>query len=94
MNGWDEGYPAWWRNLESRPDAVVQLAHQRPRRVHARRAEGDEHDRLWQRWAAVDAGLDAYAARRSNDTPVVVFEPRPEAAWLGDRPGRRGKVSP
>ena len=21
MNGWDEGHPAWWLNLEARPDA-------------------------------------------------------------------------
>jgi len=87
MNGWDEGDPAWWRNLEAQPDAVVQLAHQRPRRVHARRAEGDEHDRLWRRWADVDPGLDGYAALRSNDTPVVVFEPvggpPTSASWGG-----------
>ena len=28
MNGWDEGHPAWWLNLEAHPDAVVRLAHQ------------------------------------------------------------------
>ena len=37
MNGWDEGHPAWWLNLEAHPDAVVRLAHQQPRPVHARR---------------------------------------------------------
>jgi deazaflavin-dependent oxidoreductase (nitroreductase family) len=75
MNGWDEGDPAWWRNLEAHPQAVVQLAHQRPRRVKAHRAQGDDRDRLWQRWAIVDPGLDGYAALRSHDTPIVVFEP-------------------
>lgn len=75
MNGWDEGDPAWWRNLEANPDAVVQLPHERPRRMRARRAVGDERDRLWQLWGAVDEGLDDYAALRTNDTPVVVFEP-------------------
>lgn len=80
MNGWDEGDPAWYRNLEANPDAVVQLAHEDPRPVRARRAVGPEHDRLWQRWATVDDGLDAYAALRSHDTPVVVFEPRDEPA--------------
>jgi len=75
MNGWDEGEPAWWRNLEAHPDAVVQLKGQPARAVRARRAEGEERDRLWQRWAAIDEGLDAYAASRSADTPVVVFEP-------------------
>lgn len=78
MNGWDEGDPAWWRNLEAHPDAVVQLSHQPPRPVHARRAVGEERDRLWQRWAEVDEDLDEYAAMRTNDTPVVVLEPRDE----------------
>jgi hypothetical protein len=44
--------------------------------VRARRAEGEERDRLWQRWAAVNPDLGAYAERRSTETPVVVLEPR------------------
>jgi len=73
MNGWEEGDPDWWRNLEVDPTAVVQLSHGRPRRAHARRATGDELRRLWARWGEVDNGLDDYAARRSSETPVVVF---------------------
>jgi F420H(2)-dependent quinone reductase len=76
MNGWDEGHPAWWRNPEAHPDAVVRLARQHPRPVRARPAAGQEHDRLWQRWVAVDPKLDAYAGRRSTPTPVIVLEPR------------------
>ena len=76
MNGWDEGHPAWWLNLQAHPDAVVRLAGQEPRSVHARAAVGEERDRLWQRWAAVDRDLDGYAGRRSTVTPVVVLEPR------------------
>jgi F420H(2)-dependent quinone reductase len=76
MNGWDEGHPAWWLNLEEHPDAVVRLAGQHPRPVRAHAATGEERERLWQRWAAVDHDLDAYAARRVAVTPVVVFEPR------------------
>ena len=40
MNGWDEGHPPWWLNLEAHPDAVVRLADQRPRPVRARRSRG------------------------------------------------------
>lgn len=76
MNGWDEDDPAWWRNLEAHPDAVARLAHQQPRPVHARRATGEERDRLWQRWTEIDLGLDDYARARSTETPVVVLEPR------------------
>jgi deazaflavin-dependent oxidoreductase (nitroreductase family) len=75
MNGWDEGQPAWWLNLEANPSAVIRLKGEEQRPVRARRAEGDEHDRLWRRWAEVDEGLDAYAASRAADTPVVIFEP-------------------
>jgi deazaflavin-dependent oxidoreductase (nitroreductase family) len=76
MNGWDEGHPSWWLNLEAHPDAVVRLAHQQPRPVRARRAAGEERDRLWQRWVAVDPEHDHYAGLRSTETPVVVLEPR------------------
>jgi deazaflavin-dependent oxidoreductase (nitroreductase family) len=76
MNGWDEGHPAWWLNLEAHPDAVVRLADEQPRDVHARRSMGEERDRLWQRWVAVDPKLLAFAGGRSTETPVVVLEPR------------------
>jgi deazaflavin-dependent oxidoreductase (nitroreductase family) len=75
MNGWGPGEPAWWLNLQDHPDAVVQTR-DGTRPVRARRAEGEERDRLWARWAAIDDNLDAYAARRSQETAVVVFEPR------------------
>ncbi len=76
MNGWDEGHPAWWLNVQAHPDVVVRLAHQEPRPMHAHAAAGEERDRLWQRWAEIDVGLDGYAGGRSVETPVVVFEPR------------------
>ena len=75
MNGWEEGHPAWWLNLQAHPEAFVRLPHQRTRRVLARRAGGTELERLWQRWTEVDMGLDDFADRRSVQTPVVVFEP-------------------
>jgi deazaflavin-dependent oxidoreductase (nitroreductase family) len=76
MNGWDEGHPAWWLNLEASPDAVVRLAGGEPRRVRAREAHGEERERLWRRWAEIE-DADGYAARRSTVTPVVVLEPAP-----------------
>jgi len=74
MNGWDEGDPAWCLNLEANPDAVIRLAGQPAHRVRAHQAVGEERDRLWQLWTAVDPQLDAYAARRTTTTPVVVLE--------------------
>ena len=63
MNGWDEGHPSWWLNLEAHPDAVVRLAGQHARPVRAIPAAGEERDRLWQRWVAVEPKLDGYAGR-------------------------------
>jgi F420H(2)-dependent quinone reductase len=76
MNGWDDGHPSWWLNLEAHPDAVVRLAGQPQRPVRARPAAGGERDRLWQRWVAVNPHIDAYAGGRSTETPVIVLEPR------------------
>jgi deazaflavin-dependent oxidoreductase (nitroreductase family) len=80
MNGWDEGHPLWWLNLVAHPDAVVRLTDEHPRQVRARPAEGQERDRLWQRWVAADARLAAYAGGRSTETPVVVLGPCGPAA--------------
>lgn len=74
MNGWGEPEPAWWLNLQAIPAAIVQTR-DGTRKVRARRAQGAERERLWSRWAEIDKNLDAYAARRPNETAVVVFEP-------------------
>ncbi|MEV0720828.1 nitroreductase/quinone reductase family protein [Asanoa sp. NPDC050611] len=47
----------------------------RSTQIRARAATGDERARLWDRWRVIDKGLDGYAARRSRETTVVIFEP-------------------
>jgi F420H(2)-dependent quinone reductase len=49
------------------------------REVVARRAVGTECERLWQHWRELDENLDSYAARRPQETAVVVLEPRAHA---------------
>ena len=71
MNGWGEGEPAWWLNLQAHPEARVELA-DGPRPVTGRAAEGAERDRLWERWQEIDDNLDGYASRRSTETAVVI----------------------
>jgi len=78
MNGWGAADPAWWLNLQDNPDAVAETR-DGARPVHARRAQGEERERLWSRWAEIDDNLDAYAARRPTETAVVVLEPRDPA---------------
>jgi len=75
MNGWADGEPAWWLNLQARPEATVDTV-DGPRAVRARAAEGEERARLWARWTEVNHDLDGYAALRSGETAVVVLEPR------------------
>jgi deazaflavin-dependent oxidoreductase (nitroreductase family) len=75
MNGWAAADPAWWLNLQARPGAMV-LTRDGAFPVHARRAEGEERERLWERWSALDPHLDEYAALRPQETDVVVLEPR------------------
>lgn len=79
MNGWDAREPAWWLNLQARPDATVTVV-DGERRVHARTALGDERDRLWSRLrehAGYGDDLDAMAKLRAGvETTVIVLEPR------------------
>jgi F420H(2)-dependent quinone reductase len=75
MNGWADGEPAWWLNLQAHPNATVQLA-DGPRLVKARAAAGAERSRLWAMWREVEPNLDGYAARRSSETALVILEPR------------------
>ena len=75
MNGWADADPAWWLNLQAHPEARVELR-EGIRPVRGRAAAGEERARLWERWRALDHDLDAYAARRTHDTAVVILEPR------------------
>ena len=82
MNGWGAAEPAWWLNLQARPETTVELV-DGSRAVHGRAATRDERERLWARWAEYDKGLDAYAARRPSETAVVILEPRAIGASRG-----------
>ena len=83
MNGWDEGQPAWWLNLEAHPDAVIRLKGQPERLVRGRRVDGEEHDRLWRLWAEVDEGLTL--------TPPRAWPIRP---WSSSIPGMQRPTRP
>ena len=75
MNGWGDPEPAWWLNLQAHPVAAVELG-DHSFSVVGRSAQGDERNRLWDRWREIDTNLDGYAAMRSGETAIVVLEPR------------------
>ena len=75
MNGWADGEPAWWLNLQAHPNARADLA-DGPRSVRARAAAGAERSHLWAKWREVEPTLDAHAALRSSQTALVILEPR------------------
>jgi deazaflavin-dependent oxidoreductase (nitroreductase family) len=83
MNGWGEAEPAWWLNLQARPDATIDLP-DGPRDVTARAASGEERERLWSSMRQLEPNLDGYAKRRARGTAVVVFEPRTADNRSGD----------
>ncbi len=74
MNGWGAGEPAWWLNLQARPEATVETK-DGLRPVRARAAVAAERDRLWARWRDLGTDVDGYAVRRPSETAVVVLEP-------------------
>jgi deazaflavin-dependent oxidoreductase (nitroreductase family) len=78
MNGWADAEPAWWLNLQARPDTTVELK-DGPRAVRARAATGAERERLWAKFRDYPGwgdDLDALAASRSTERAVVVLEPQ------------------
>jgi F420H(2)-dependent quinone reductase len=66
--------PAWWLNLQADPRAEVELEGRRLS-VRARRADGDERDRLWARLVERFAGIELAARMTEREIPVIVLEP-------------------
>jgi deazaflavin-dependent oxidoreductase (nitroreductase family) len=91
MNGWGAPEPAWWLNLQARPEATIDLA-DGAHEVIARQAVGTERDRLWSAMRTRVPDLDGFAERRPKGTAVVVFEPRGDARLSrgSPRPGGSG----
>ncbi len=75
MNGWDPADPAWWLNLQAHPQAAVDLAGGGRRHVIAHEAVGEERAHLWSALHDYSGygNLDAFAAHRGRQTPVVVL---------------------
>ena len=70
----EDRHPAWWLNLRAEPEAEVRIRG-RSRRVRAREAVGDERERIWSRFVAIDPAYEVYRRQTARRIPVVVLEP-------------------
>ena len=66
-------HPAWWVNLLAEPNATVQIGRGHFR-VHAREADGEERERLWNAIAEKNSDYNQYRTWTSRRIPVVVLE--------------------
>ena len=66
-------HPAWYLNLESDPEAEVQVGSD-VYPVKARTAEGDERQKLWDLMAGEWPGYNDYAKATDRVIPVVVLD--------------------
>jgi deazaflavin-dependent oxidoreductase (nitroreductase family) len=76
MNGWASPEPKWWLNLQAEPNATVELHDGTRRDVTAHAATGEERERLWAMWNALDADYEGYTKLRAGETALIVLEPR------------------
>jgi deazaflavin-dependent oxidoreductase (nitroreductase family) len=72
-NAGDERDPAWWLNLQSHPEAQIQLrdAHVS---VKARQAGEEECKLLWPRLIACYRSFASYRERTRREIPIVILE--------------------
>ena len=71
-NGGAVKHPTWWLNLQTTPEAWIQIKGVR-RRVRAERASAAEKQRLWPRLTAMYPGYQRYQEITKRDIPVVVL---------------------
>jgi deazaflavin-dependent oxidoreductase (nitroreductase family) len=75
MNLGIERPPGWALNLDSNPEATIDLAgHRIP--VKARRAHGEEAEGLWRRWLELQPSAAVFRELAGRDIPVFVLTRR------------------
>ncbi len=72
-NGGAETHPAWWRNLEASPRAVVRVGRS-DAEVVARELEGTERERAWASVVLANPNYEDYRKATTRRIPVVLLE--------------------
>ncbi|MBK5232711.1 MAG: nitroreductase family deazaflavin-dependent oxidoreductase [Thermoleophilia bacterium] len=70
-----EKSPGWFYNLKANPDTEVQIGSEH-RKVHARVATAEEHERLWPEAVKVYPSYQQYQDRTKREIPLVILEKR------------------
>jgi deazaflavin-dependent oxidoreductase (nitroreductase family) len=65
-------HPAWALNLESNPNATIEVGGQRIP-VTARRATDGEAAQLWRRWLELQPSADAFRELAGREIPLFVL---------------------
>jgi deazaflavin-dependent oxidoreductase (nitroreductase family) len=74
-NAGDDRSPAWWLNLQARPEAQIRVARETVD-VRARQAHSDEAARLWPILEASYSYYPDYRGRSGREIPIVILERR------------------
>jgi F420H(2)-dependent quinone reductase len=71
--GGSHKHPAWFLNLQDRPQTTIQFDAERCT-VRAREASADERERLWPQLVEIYSNYADYQQRTSRLIPVVILE--------------------
>lgn len=71
-NGGATKHPTWWLNLQSHPEAQIQVREIK-QRVRAEKANAEEKRRLWPSLVAMYPGYKKYQEITNRDIPVVIL---------------------
>src|SRR5438105_3484257 len=71
--GGAQTHPRWYLNLREDPNVVLQVLDE-VFPAHARTAEGEERERLWQLVTKQWPEYDRYQTKTDREIPVVVLE--------------------
>lgn len=67
--------PDWFHNLKANPDVSIEIGTSKID-VRARIAEGEEQDRIWERWKTEYPQFAEYEEKTSrSQIPVIVLDP-------------------
>ena len=68
-----ENHPGWWINLMAQPNASAQITGSQYT-VHAREAQGEERENLWQALSEKSSDYEQYRSWAKRRIPIVILE--------------------